>query len=267
MLSAVHFKGSSTLPPAVFLHGLSRGALSVEPLLPAFGDTWALDHIGHGASQRAPRYRVIDYAPPLIEWLAENIQSPVLLYGHSLGSMLAPLVAAALPERVSHIVMEDPPFSTMGSRLRESDWFPYFASLAPLAGQWHSPDVLGESSYRSLAGQLIRYKDTRSPEMLARMAQFLGMLDPRVFEEVLSGQWLDGYQWPGLQHPTLILQADPALGGMLRPEDIPAAAPGQSLRVEFLSGIGHLAHWQAPDKIQALLRDWLASLAPSSPNP
>jgi pimeloyl-ACP methyl ester carboxylesterase len=251
MLSAVHFKGQTDRPNAVFLHGLSRGALSVEPLLPAFGDTWALDHIGHGASDRAPRYRVIDYAPPLIDWIAQNIQSPVVLYGHSLGSMLAPLIAAALPDRVKRIVMEDPPFTTMSTRLRETDWFPYFQSVAPLAGQWLSPDELGQIGYQGLDGRPVQYKDTRTPEMLARMAQFLGMLDPKVFDEVLTGHWLDGYTWPGLQHPTLILQADPSHGGMLRDEDIPSGA-----QVERLAGIGHLAHWQAPERIHAILRSW-----------
>lgn len=236
----------------MFLHGLTRGALSVEPLLSYLGDSWALDHIGHGASDRAPRYRVIDYAPPVIEWMSQNIQAPVLLYGHSLGSMVAPLVAAALPGLVSHIVMEDPPFSTMSTRLRESDWYPYFQSVAPLAGKWISPEALGETSYQTLDGRTMLYKDTRSPEMLARMAQFLGMLDPKIFDDVLAGHWLDGYEWPGLQHPTLILQADPAKGGMLRDEDIPNGA-----RVERLNGVGHLAHWQAPERIHSILKAWL----------
>lgn len=252
MLSAVHFKGHPSQPKAVYLHGLTRGALSVEPLLPSFGDTWALDHIGHGGSSRAPRYRVIDYAPPIIEWLSQNIQSPVVLYGHSLGSMVAPLIAAALPDRIQSIVMEDPPFTTMSTRLRQSDWFPYFQSVAPLAGQWLSPEALGETSYQCLDGRTIQYKDTRSPEMLARMAQFLGMLDPKILDDVLNGHWLDDYTWPGLQHPTLILQADPAKGGMLRDEDIPAGA-----KVERLEGIGHLAHWQAPERIRNILKAWL----------
>ncbi len=252
MLSAVQFKGHPSLPKALYLHGLTRGALSVEPLLPAFGDTWALDHIGHGGSDRAPRYRVIDYAPPIIEWISQYIQTPVVLYGHSLGSMVAPLVATALPKLVSHIVMEDPPFTTMSTRLRESDWFPYFQSVAPLAGHWTVPETLGETSYQSLDGRTLRYKDTRSPEMLARMAQFLAMLDPKIFDDVLTGHWLDGYELPNLQHPTLILQADPTMGGMLRDEDIP---PGAT--VERLTGIGHLAHWQAPERIHHILKSWL----------
>jgi pimeloyl-ACP methyl ester carboxylesterase len=228
---------------------LSRGAASVEPLVEAwagrgFGDTWALDHAGHGASDRLERYRVVDYLEPVVNWISQNINEPICLYGHSLGAMLAPLVAAALPDKVDALVLEDPPFSTMGPRIAESDWYPYFARIAQVAGTWMTPEQLGEVAYRNLAGREVRLKDTRSPEMLAKMSRFLGMLDPRVFDEVLAGRWLEGYEWPGLRHRCLLLQADAAAGGMLRDEDIPAGA-----ELVRMAGVGHLMHWQAPERV------------------
>jgi pimeloyl-ACP methyl ester carboxylesterase len=88
--------------------------------------------------------------------------------------------------------------------------------------------------------------------MLAKMAGFLGMADPRILDEVLAGSWLEGYEWPGLQHRCLVLQADGAKGGMLSEADAPAGA-----RVVRLEGVGHLAHWQAPERVGELVREFL----------
>ncbi len=243
-LSAVRFGSGGRR--VVFLHGLTRGAMSCEPLLGAWGETWALDHAGHGASERLPRYRAVDYSGPVIDWMEANVQEPVWLYGHSLGAMVAPLAAAALPERVIGMVLEDPPFSTMGPRVRETDWFPYFEAIAPKLGTWMSPEELGELNYRSLDGRTVRLQDSRPREMLERMCAFWGMVDPKILDEVLAGRWMEGYEWPGLRHPALVFQADPAMGGMLRNEDAPEGAT-----LHRLEGVGHLAHWARPDLVRA----------------
>lgn len=214
----------------------------------AFGETWAVDHAGHGGSERLERYRAVDYAPPLIDWVVQNINEPFWFYGHSLGAMMAPLVAAALPERVAGLILEDPPFSFMGPRVKDTDWYPYFAAVAPRAGTWMRPEELGEIGYQLRDGREVKLKDSRSLAMLEKMARFFGMLDPKIFDEVLAGRWMDGYEWPGLRHPCLVLQADAAQGGMLADADIPAGA-----RVVKMDGVGHLMHWQAPERVLAAI--------------
>ena len=98
---------------------------------------WQLDAIdfrGHGKSARTPgRYRVIDYVADVIDFIDRESRQNVVIYGHSLGAMVAAAVAAEMGARVAAIVMEDPPLQTMGKRMRETmlrSWFPLMRELA-----------------------------------------------------------------------------------------------------------------------------------------
>ncbi len=72
----------------------------------------------------------------------------------------------------------------------------------------------------------------------------------------MAGQWLDGYDWEAtasaIQCPSLLLQADPAAGGMLTDADAErfCELAGDCTRVRF-DGIGHMINWQ---DTQGLLR-------------
>ena len=75
-----------------------------------------IDHRGHGGSGRAPgQYRVVDHvedALTVLNWLGR----PAVLFGHSLGALVAAAAAAARPELVRAVVLEDPPSDGFLSR-------------------------------------------------------------------------------------------------------------------------------------------------------
>src|SRR4051812_30612267 len=77
-------------PTLLLLHGVARNWRDWQPLLPELSKAWhvvALDHRGHGQSERASSYRVIDYARDAVRFLQEEFAEPITIVGHSLGAM------------------------------------------------------------------------------------------------------------------------------------------------------------------------------------
>ena len=108
--------------PAVVLEaGMNRGAASwqrVMPLLAPHVRVVAYDRAGLGGSDRAPGLatidRMIDDLASVITGLAEG---PCVLAGHSLGGLLAQLLAFRRPDLVAGLVLVDPGHEEMESLL------------------------------------------------------------------------------------------------------------------------------------------------------
>ena len=90
-------------------------------------------------------------------------------------------------------------------------------------------------------------------------------LDPDVLTTPLAGQWLDGFDPPATLRrvacPTLLLQADYAVGGAL--PDAYAAELAALLRDGVrikLDGIGHNIHGTQPDVMLRLMVPFLDAL-------
>ncbi len=73
---------------------------------------YAIDHRGHGLSQRPPdnSYKVIDYARDVGVLLRHGIGEPTFVAGNSLGALLAAHLAATERKLVRGCVLEDGPF-------------------------------------------------------------------------------------------------------------------------------------------------------------
>src|SRR6185437_504761 len=123
-------------PPIVFLHGVCRCAEDFGPLWEHLSSDYRLispDQRGHGGSQRASRYFVTDYVADAIALVRDEIAEPVILCGHSLGAMVAAAVAAEIPSLVSGLVLEDPPFHTMGPNIIGTKWQLQFTAMRQIA--------------------------------------------------------------------------------------------------------------------------------------
>ncbi|MFK8028851.1 MAG: alpha/beta hydrolase [Gammaproteobacteria bacterium] len=110
-LSALAF-GDSSRTPMIALHGWLDNAASFLQLAPLLEQYYvvALDLPGHGKSDARPlggSYFHADYALDVAHAAdALGFESFVLL-GHSMGGGVATLVAAAMPERVTHLLLID----------------------------------------------------------------------------------------------------------------------------------------------------------------
>jgi len=94
------------------LHGWLDNAASfmtLAPLLPGT-DLVALDMTGHGRSQHRPPgvpYHLVDFVPDMIAALDSLGWERCVLLGHSMGTGIAALIAAIVPERVVALAMID----------------------------------------------------------------------------------------------------------------------------------------------------------------
>lgn len=258
-------------PVLLLLHGVTRCGADWEPLLPALAENWqvfALDQRGHGESPRADRYFVIDYVADAVRFVREEIGEPIILFGHSLGAMVASAVAAELPDRVRGIILEDPPFHTMGNRIAGTAWQAQFREMQEIARHGGSvetiTDALAEIRLPASGGGFQRLGDLRDRTSLAWSAQCLARLDPEVLTPVIEGHWLDGYDFPDVlsrvRCPAFLLHADPNAGGALTHTDAEAvvATISDCRHIRF-PGCGHNLHRDHPD---AVLRALETSPAP-----
>lgn len=250
-------------PPLLLLHGVSRSHRDFSPLFPQLSARcriMATDHRGHGGSQRADRYLVVDYVADTVRLLRDEIRTPVVMLGHSLGAMVAAGVAAELPEQVAGVVLADPPFHSMGERIAGTSWQALFIGLRA-AGRAHSSleeltVAIAEITLPCPDGSTVRMGDLRDLSSIRWSAECLAALDPGLLTPVIEGRWLDGYDFEQIARsitaPVRLLQADPQAGGALRDDDCQRFATAAcSCTVERFPGVGHLLHWMEPTRVAA----------------
>lgn len=266
-------QNAAATPRIAFFHGVLRSADVFAPLIAQLGsryDLRLLDHRGHGASDPAERYLVVDFTADAAAWLRDCVRSPVILYGHSLGAMVAAGAAAACPELVRGCILEDPPFRTLGPRIGDTGFLSYFSQVAELLREPRSTTELA----RALAeirmadpkgGPTVRLGDARDGASLRFLASSLNQLDPRVLEPLVAGRWMEGYDeaavFSGIRCPVLLLQADTAMGGMLVDEDVAEFRRRVPETIHIrLPGVGHMMHWQRTQEIANLTFAFVESL-------
>jgi pimeloyl-ACP methyl ester carboxylesterase len=93
---------------------------------------YALDFRGHGKSGRVPRhYQLQDYVEDVKGFLQRQLTEPAVLFGHSLGGVIALLVTAISPEAVRALVLADSIiFGDSLRRLMTESIYPYLFSVA-----------------------------------------------------------------------------------------------------------------------------------------
>jgi pimeloyl-ACP methyl ester carboxylesterase len=116
------------------------------------------------------------------------------------------------------------------------------------------------------ATAVTRLADVRDAASLRFGAACLKQMDPAVLDPLVAGQWLAGYDrgavLRGVRCPTLLLQADWTVGGMLPDADAQSAVAQLPSAVHVrLDGVGHLMHWLARDKVLTIVLGFLESLA------
>lgn len=254
-------------PSLLLLHGVTRSHQDFSPLFPMLSQqarVIGVDHRGHGGSQRADRYLVIDYVSDAVRTLRDVITTPVVILGHSLGAMVAAGVAAALPEQVAGVVLVDPPFHVMGERIAGTSWQALFSGLQTAAQSHRQSGTSLEALTDAIAeivlplpnGGQVKMGDVRDRPALRWSAECLAQLDPDLLTPIIQGRWLEGYDLQAIaaaiRCPVRLLQADPTAGGALSDDEcrlFADAAP--ACEVERFPGVGHLVHWVQPQRVCA----------------
>ena len=104
--------GDPAAPPLLLLHGLGSDGASWGGTVPAFADTWrvyAPDLRGHGRSSRPGLYSCELMRDDVLGFMDVLGLQRASWVGHSLGALVAYLVARHCPERVGRLVLEEMP--------------------------------------------------------------------------------------------------------------------------------------------------------------
>ena len=102
--------GEAHAEPVLFLHGIMGHRRDWDVLVDRVGGPYrvlAVDQRGHGRSEWARSYGVSDMAADAIAVIEHLGVAPVSVVGHSMGAMVALVVAARRPELVDRIVLID----------------------------------------------------------------------------------------------------------------------------------------------------------------
>jgi pimeloyl-ACP methyl ester carboxylesterase len=259
-------------PPLLFLHGVTRRWQDFVTLLPPLAlrrQVHALDFRGHGGSGRTPgQYRIADYARDAAAVL-RTLPEPAVVLGHSLGALVAGVVAAEMPERVRAVVLEDPPGPSVLRGLPQSPFAVMLTAMRAFAGHTRPlKDVgreLAEVRLPGLGGATLRFGSIRDATAIRFTARCLRDLDPGVLDELLAGRWLDGYDadgvWAGVRCPALLLCGEEARGGMM-PQAEARTVAGRMADCTLIDvpGVGHLVHWLAAETTLRLVAGFLEAL-------
>jgi pimeloyl-ACP methyl ester carboxylesterase len=225
-LSYDHY-GRADAQPLVLLHGLSGSRttyadvvdhLVAGPIERGAVQVFTVDMRGHGHSSRSTyeTYDTAHYAADIIALIEHVIDMPVALVGHSLGGLVAAQTATTRPDLVQAVLLEDPPFGEGDAAVRNaSPVAAFFPKLVAAVRELQARNAPA-AEYEPLV------RDTTAPEDWATRCEMLRQWDPSTMQAAIDGLvWHTFDPGAAFTMPVTILQADPACGGVFKPEDGP----------------------------------------------
>jgi pimeloyl-ACP methyl ester carboxylesterase len=262
---SIHYaEGPASGLPLVLIHGATlrwQDFLPVLPLLSSRYHTYTLDLRGHGLSGRTPgAYQTLDFAPDVEHFLRAQVGEPAALLGFSLGADVAIQVAVRVPELTTALILEDPASHIVGPFEPGSRFY----LLLQMFGARR--DLLRtKPSWHELLAAVAQWIPDADNTRLRARAKDHWQLDPDFLTGLANSTMDDGY-FPGellakIGCPVLLLQGDPALGGMIEDQQIEwyQARLSDCTHVR-IPGAGHNLHQPQPILFWQMVSNFLESL-------
>lgn len=270
-------EGPPSGTPLVLLHGGSGRWQLWNAVIPDFAARWhvyAPDFRGHGASGWvAGSYRLQDFATDTMALLRHCLAEPAHLIGHSLGGIVALLTAARCPERVRSLVVVDAPLSAATWRAALEPSWSRLQAWRDLAGGRRPLDEVIEALKNSpveVPGQTtsipMRVAFGEDSGVFPFLAENLSRHDPGMLSAIVDDfeATAAGYDMevvlPAIRCPVLLLQADPAGGGVMADAEVARAlqllARPTHVRLE---GLGHVLFEERRERVLRPILDFLES--------
>jgi len=227
-VSINYAEGPSFGLPLVLLHGGAgswRSFLAVTPNLVPNWHVYAPDFRGHGRSGRVPGgYRWINYVQDTVAFLRHHVSEPVILWGSSFGGTIAVGVAAQASDTVHALVLEDAWLDLQTSKDETRQFLRYRRDLVASVHSLDEMIVALKNELVMLSGydEPVRREVVEDDTEIRLEAETLIQLDPEVYTFGWDGCLAEGYDMDAILEqvacPALLLQADPALGGLVDDE-------------------------------------------------
>lgn len=265
--------------PLVLLHGLGRRWQVFLPVIPALSMRWhifAPDLRGHGKSFRVARgYHGPQYAEDIACLLRERLSTPAVLFGHSLGGMLAMWVASHYPELVRALILGDNVIAVRplhNPLLQHPMYTALFSGLRDMARAGGSVEQIAQGIGKivlPIAGTdefaTIRELPGNDEAYLLAWARCVQQADPDTYDMTLDGSSIAGWDGEallrGITCPTLLLQANRELGGLMSDTDVALATRllPHHTHVKFRN-LGHALFIQQPEPVLRAVTNFLEAL-------
>lgn len=268
---------TSERPAVIMLHGMRDVALGLLPVATRLAEDYRVylpDLRGHGASDKPGGYSLSQLVYDLHVVVSAVSESPVVLFGHSLGGHVVCRFAALYPERVRAAIVVEGLGPPEGRHAAE----PALAleaegtRLLQTLGAPHRPRPLPDLAFA--AGRLLANNPRLDPERARELAR-LGTVtsdagelhwafDPRV-QSVFAGAETGTNEryWSNVRAPTCVIAG--ALSAEYWRGAIPAGsswtgefAPGElearvalfaDAELVLLEGAGHMVHFDQPEAL------------------
>ncbi len=239
--------GPSSAAPLVMLHGGAWRWQEYLSLIPTLGQRWhvyAVDLRGNGRSGWAPdKYRLQDFAEDNAEFV-RRLGAPAVIVGHSLGGIVALMIAALHPEKIKGLIIEDAPL-TVGNykRIVESsrDMFKVWLNLKNSAQSEQELTLLLADTYKDYHGVTSAW--------IMFFAGCLWHLDPTFFDVLLHdfNGFAEGYNYEhifaNIRCPVLFLRGETNLGAVMADDEMAWLQQNCSnVKCTLINGVGHLLH-------------------------
>ncbi len=241
--------GSTSGKPLVMLHGGAWRWQEYLSLIPSLGQRWrvyALDLRGNGRSGWVPgKYRLEDFVEDDAEFVS-RLHAPAVLVGHSIGGVIALMVAARCPDKSKALIIEDSPLTLENyKRIIDSsrDMFGLWLRLRQSAQSEQALSLALAEAYKDYSGITSGW--------ILFFAGCLWQLDPTFFTVLLHDfeSFTKGYDYKQIlakiDCPVLFLRGEPKLGAVMTDDEISWLRQNFS-NVQFapIDGVGHLLHLQ-----------------------
>jgi pimeloyl-ACP methyl ester carboxylesterase len=161
------------------------------PFLTQRWHVYALDFRGHGRSSRTPPYRYKDHIEDTISFIEGCVRESVVLFGSSMGGMVALMVAARRPDLVKAIIFGDSSIKTDRTREVMRDFHSYWEGwykLAGFKGAFSELVRLVSEMPVNIPGQnRKKYGEDLDSIALINKANYLRFVDPDVLKDWAVG--------------------------------------------------------------------------------
>jgi len=244
----LHQFGPDGAPTLLLLHGLTEAGTAWPDAVRRWRGRWrvvAVDLRGHGAS---PRFTADQHPRSYQVWLDDvlgvlrELPDRPILVGHSLGGLFALRAAAAVPDLVRGVVLEDPARPT-GDVEPDPDL---------VAAQERFLDAFADGTAAEKAR--MRTDSGWTADEIEAWADCKPLVDRGM---IRSGMTLGEADWPDLFDrlvlPTLVVVPE---SSDMAPKDGEVANPFVS--VARIPGVGHCVRRDDPDAYHALVDPFLA---------
>jgi pimeloyl-ACP methyl ester carboxylesterase len=222
--------------------------------MPAVTMRWhvyAVDLRGHGKSgHKTGHYTLRDYTRDLRAFIKTVINRPTVLFGHSLGGMLATMLAADNPEIRALVIGDSPPNYDGSLRHGMIERMSYWRQAKETAEAGNTvPEIMEALKEKKLMWGDVAIED---PIFLLNTAMNWSRMDPDILTNMIECkddpsrfvEMVEGYDtellFPRLRCPVLLLRGNPELGGAIRDEHVDRARELiPDLTYAYFESLGH----------------------------